>query len=352
MFPVYRVIGAKLSIAASDNPDAIRDFRQRRATRGRDDGHRPAQRLSPTRACAISSKSRATRAFRFVSCPRSGRNATPKADRIACLKPMKLNSDKLRFGPVKFIVDGSIQGFTARLRWPGYRERQAQWLMADSAGAVRRDVPAVPSRRPATAHPHEWRRSHRTRARCNREDPEPASATAIIGTRCSTARWPTQATRTRRAARHVRELLLESHLLLGRRALHADDGRRPREPHERRQASARRTRHHVRSAFGCADHAAQSAFHRVVRGATSDRIGTRAGRSGTPERRRTRCARSRSARPTRSAWTMSSAASKWASSRTSPCCDEDPDEVPRRTPGTVCACGAPILGGRAYQAPA
>lgn len=29
-------------------------------------------------------------------------------------------SDKLRFGIVKLVVDGSIQGFTARLRWPGY----------------------------------------------------------------------------------------------------------------------------------------------------------------------------------------------------------------------------------------
>jgi len=30
------------------------------------------------------------------------------------------SSDKLRFGHVKLVVDGSIQGFTARLRWPGY----------------------------------------------------------------------------------------------------------------------------------------------------------------------------------------------------------------------------------------
>lgn len=30
------------------------------------------------------------------------------------------NSDRLRFGIVKIVVDGSIQGFTARLRWPGY----------------------------------------------------------------------------------------------------------------------------------------------------------------------------------------------------------------------------------------
>src|SRR5690606_19082505 len=33
---------------------------------------------------------------------------------------MKANTDKLRFGAVKLVVDGSIQGFTARLRWPGY----------------------------------------------------------------------------------------------------------------------------------------------------------------------------------------------------------------------------------------
>ncbi len=30
------------------------------------------------------------------------------------------NTDKLHFGAIKIVVDGSIQGFTARLRWPGY----------------------------------------------------------------------------------------------------------------------------------------------------------------------------------------------------------------------------------------
>ena len=30
------------------------------------------------------------------------------------------NTDKLHFGAVKIVVDGSIQGFTARVRWPGY----------------------------------------------------------------------------------------------------------------------------------------------------------------------------------------------------------------------------------------
>ena len=32
----------------------------------------------------------------------------------------RLNTDKLHFGIVKIVVDGSIQGFTGRLRWPGY----------------------------------------------------------------------------------------------------------------------------------------------------------------------------------------------------------------------------------------
>lgn len=31
-----------------------------------------------------------------------------------------MNTDKLHFGLVKLVVDGSIQGFTARLSWPGY----------------------------------------------------------------------------------------------------------------------------------------------------------------------------------------------------------------------------------------
>jgi len=33
---------------------------------------------------------------------------------------MAENSGKLHFGAIKLVVDGSIQGFSARLRWPGY----------------------------------------------------------------------------------------------------------------------------------------------------------------------------------------------------------------------------------------
>ncbi|GAC1334134.1 MAG: amidohydrolase [Beijerinckiaceae bacterium] len=40
------------------------------------------------------------------------------AEKIARLVAM--NNERLHFGLVKIVVDGSIQGFTARLRWPGY----------------------------------------------------------------------------------------------------------------------------------------------------------------------------------------------------------------------------------------
>ncbi len=44
---------------------------------------------------------------------------------------MGSNTDKLHFGLVKIVIDGSIQGFTARLRWPGYHNGAPNglWLM-------------------------------------------------------------------------------------------------------------------------------------------------------------------------------------------------------------------------------
>jgi predicted amidohydrolase YtcJ len=45
---------------------------------------------------------------------------SPEAGVARVRERMAANSDKLHYGPVKIVVDGSIQGFTARLRWPGY----------------------------------------------------------------------------------------------------------------------------------------------------------------------------------------------------------------------------------------
>ncbi len=48
---------------------------------------------------------------------------------------MKTNSDKLYFGLCKIIADGSIQGFTARLKWPGYYNGSPEgaWYMPPEA---------------------------------------------------------------------------------------------------------------------------------------------------------------------------------------------------------------------------
>jgi predicted amidohydrolase YtcJ len=44
--------------------------------------------------------------------------AAAGAERVAALRAR--NTEKLRYGLVKMMLDGSIQGFSARLRWPGY----------------------------------------------------------------------------------------------------------------------------------------------------------------------------------------------------------------------------------------
>jgi predicted amidohydrolase YtcJ len=51
-------------------------------------------------------------------------------ERLRLLGPQ--STDKLRFGMVKLVVDGSIQGFTARLLWPGYFNGKPNglWVMA------------------------------------------------------------------------------------------------------------------------------------------------------------------------------------------------------------------------------
>jgi predicted amidohydrolase YtcJ len=50
----------------------------------------------------------------------AAREYSPEAGVARLLELRPTSTDKLRFGIVKLVVDGSIQGFTARLRWPFY----------------------------------------------------------------------------------------------------------------------------------------------------------------------------------------------------------------------------------------
>jgi predicted amidohydrolase YtcJ len=119
MFPVYRVIGAKLSLSASDNPDAVRAFGKVAQLAGVTTATDLLNDLSDKGMRNLVEVTRDAR-FPIRLVPAFGPQRNPEGGPDRVLEAVKLNSDKLRFGPVKFIVDGSIQGFTARLRWPGY----------------------------------------------------------------------------------------------------------------------------------------------------------------------------------------------------------------------------------------
>jgi predicted amidohydrolase YtcJ len=130
MFPVYRVIGAKLSLSASDNPDAIRDFGKVAQLAGVTTATDLLNDLSDKGMRNLAEVTRDAR-FPIRLVPAFGPQRSPEGGPQRVHDAMRLNTDKLRFGPVKFIVDGSIQGFTARLRWPGYVNGRSNglWLI-------------------------------------------------------------------------------------------------------------------------------------------------------------------------------------------------------------------------------
>ena len=91
-----------------------------------------------------------------------GMTPADAVQRALALQPR--STEQLRLGRIKVVADGSIQGFSARLRWPGYYNG-AQRSLVHAA----RDRP--PGRHPgagagrADPHPHQRRRGHRDGAR-------------------------------------------------------------------------------------------------------------------------------------------------------------------------------------------
>lgn len=119
MFPVYRAIGNDLSPAAADHPEAIWNFGKVAQLAGVTTATDLVNDLSDRGMANLVEVTRDERfPIRVVPAFAPQRNPTGGPSRV--LDAIRNNSAKLRFGPVKFIVDGSIQGFTARLRWPGY----------------------------------------------------------------------------------------------------------------------------------------------------------------------------------------------------------------------------------------
>ncbi|RQT16237.1 amidohydrolase [Burkholderia contaminans] len=130
MLPVYQTIGGKLAISASEKPHAVWNFgrvaQPAGVTTATDlvndlsaDGNRTLRDVTADPDYPV----------RIVPAFAPQRNPARSADSV--LAEIERNTDKLHFGPVKFIVDGSIQGFTARVRWPGYAGGQPNglWLI-------------------------------------------------------------------------------------------------------------------------------------------------------------------------------------------------------------------------------
>lgn len=132
MFPVYRMIGRQLSVAASEKPYAIWNFGKVAQLAGvttatdllndlTTSGNRNLQDATSDPQYPV----------RIVAAFAPQRNADGGVGKV--VSEARANTDKLKFGPVKFIVDGSLQGFTARLKWPAYLTGQnGLWLIAPS----------------------------------------------------------------------------------------------------------------------------------------------------------------------------------------------------------------------------
>ncbi|HDR9879994.1 TPA: amidohydrolase [Burkholderia cenocepacia] len=130
MLPVYQTIGGKLAISASEKPHAVwslgRVAQLAGVTTATDlvndlspDGNRTLHEVTADPDYPV----------RIVPAFAPQRNPARSVDSV--LAEIERNTDKLHVGPVKFIVDGSIQGFTARVRWPGYAGGQPNglWLI-------------------------------------------------------------------------------------------------------------------------------------------------------------------------------------------------------------------------------
>jgi predicted amidohydrolase YtcJ len=121
MFPVLRVIGNGFRVAGTSE-DGLRRFGELAQRAGvttsadlgndpTDDGYATLARVTAETAFPV----------RIVPGAMSLNHARSLEEQATMLRGrVKGNNDKLHYGIVKLFADGSIQGFSARLRWPGY----------------------------------------------------------------------------------------------------------------------------------------------------------------------------------------------------------------------------------------
>ena len=129
MFPVLRVIGNSFR-AAGTSEDGLRRFGELAqrvgVTTSADLGNDPSEEGYATLARVTAE---AAFPVRVVPGAMSLNHSRSMEEHAALLRGrMQGNTDKLHYGIVKLFADGSIQGFSARLRWPGYYNGHANGI--------------------------------------------------------------------------------------------------------------------------------------------------------------------------------------------------------------------------------
>lgn len=119
MTPLGPHVGLDREVLASDEP-GLRAFARLCVRKGVTTAADLANLLPPA-AVAMMLRVTAEKTFptRIVSL-RVARNITPTDLIERCIDLKGQSTDRLRLGTIKIVVDGSIQGFSARLRAPGY----------------------------------------------------------------------------------------------------------------------------------------------------------------------------------------------------------------------------------------
>ena len=133
-------------------------------------------------------------------------------------------NERLRYGLVKLVLDGSIQGFTARLKWPGYYNGAENGLWYIDPDELPNMLGTYHRAGAPGAHPHQRGPGD---GGGNRRDREGAEGSPRPGRPLHPPALPDGPRRPlppHGPARDLREPLREPPLLLGRPALRADDG--------------------------------------------------------------------------------------------------------------------------------
>ncbi len=135
MFPVRRQLGNAF-LAMSQNPACLETFGKVAQFAGVTTATDLVNDLREEGLQALSSVSAGddypVRIVPAASGTAFGRDMDAGIQRLEAVK--HFNHDKLHLGMVKLVIDGSIQGFTARLRWPGYHNGAPNgiWVIAPS----------------------------------------------------------------------------------------------------------------------------------------------------------------------------------------------------------------------------